>query len=51
MINQEHTQQLVGRDLLDRDGHRIGQITQVYVDDRTGGAGLGHREVGLVRPE
>jgi hypothetical protein len=36
MINEEHADHLMGRDMLDRDGNRIGQITQVFVDDRTG---------------
>lgn len=36
MINEEHADQLMGRDMLDRDGDRIGEITQVFVDDRTG---------------
>src|SRR6478609_1932709 len=36
MINEEHADQLLGRDMLDREGNRIGQITHVFVDDRTG---------------
>lgn len=36
MLNQTHAQQLLGRDMIDRDGTRIGEITQVFVDDRTG---------------
>ena len=36
MINEEHADQLLGRDMLDREGNRIGEITQVFVDDRTG---------------
>ncbi len=36
MINEEHTRQLLGRDMLDRDEDRIGEITGVFVDDRTG---------------
>lgn len=35
MINEEHARRLLGRDMLDRDGDRIGEITQVFVDDRT----------------
>lgn len=36
MINEEHADQLMGRDMLDQEGIRIGEITQVFIDDRTG---------------
>ena len=35
MINEEQAQRLLGRDLLDRDGNRVGEITQVFVNDQT----------------
>ncbi len=36
MLNEEHAQLLRGRDMLDRDGKPIGEISEVFVDDRTG---------------
>lgn len=36
MLNEGHAEQLLGRDMVDRDGDRIGEIGQVFVDDRTG---------------
>ena len=35
MINQEDAHLLLGRDLLDRDGNRIGEITQVFVNEQS----------------
>lgn len=36
MLNEGHAEKLLGRDMVDRDGDRIGEIGQVFVDDRTG---------------
>ena len=33
MINQEDAHRMLGRDLLDRDGNRIGEITQMFVNE------------------
>ena len=36
MINEEQARSLVGRDVLDRDGERIGEIARVFLNDRSG---------------
>lgn len=35
MVDEKLPQQLLGQDLLDRDGNRVGEITEVFVDERT----------------
>lgn len=35
MFDEERAQQLLGRELVDRDGNRIGPITEVFVNDST----------------
>ncbi|HEY5878101.1 MAG TPA: PRC-barrel domain-containing protein [Nakamurella sp.] len=36
MINQEQARSLVGHEMLDRDGERIGEISRVFLNDRSG---------------
>jgi sporulation protein YlmC with PRC-barrel domain len=36
MINEEQARSLVGSEMLDRDGERIGEITRVFLNDRSG---------------
>ena len=36
MLNEEHARLLRGRHMLDRDGNPIGEISEVFVDERTG---------------
>ena len=36
MVTTEDIEQLIGAEVLDVDGDRIGQVRDVYLDDRTG---------------
>ena len=51
MTNAQSPETYMGRTAVDAQGNKIGSVGQVYVNDTTGVAGLGHREYWPVRHE